>query len=202
MALTFAFSMAASASPAAGKFFKHPATLIFAIIGLIATICILTGNKSLTRKVPENYIILTIGTVCEAAIIASLAAKLTEASVLMAIMATCVSTLGLYIAALYTSTREHMIRNLATGLACAVAVDLFLLFFMLFFMNFHDKTMVFAVSLIVVVISGIFIIFDLVMIIVPSAMDKEDYILAALTLYLDIARLFYHLMVIFGEEKK
>lgn len=72
---------------------------------------------------------------------------------------------------------------------------------MLFFMNYKDPGQVMAVSIIVVIISGIFIIFDLLLIIVPSAIDKEDYIMAALTLYLDIARLFYHLMQIFGEKK-
>ena len=105
MALTFAFSFIASAYAPAGNFFKHPATLIFALIGFIGSVCALAADKSLSRKVPENYILLSIGTCCEAAIIASVAAELTTASVTYAIMATCVSTLGLYAAAVYTSTR-------------------------------------------------------------------------------------------------
>ena len=202
MALTFAFSLLASASPLAGNFFRHPAVLITSLIGLIACICILMGNKELTRKVPQNYIILGAITFCEAALIASVAAKLTEASVLMAIMATCVSTACLYVAALYTSQRENLMRHLVTAVVISCFVDLAMLIFMLFFMNYHDKTMVFAVSLIFCAISGVFIVFDLLLIILPGAIDKEDYILAALNLYLDIARLFLNLLRLLGEEKK
>ena len=85
MAVTFAFSLAASASKPIGLFFKHPAVIIICLIGFIGCVCALIANKQLTRKVPDNYIILGVITICEASLIATAAAELTEASVLMAI---------------------------------------------------------------------------------------------------------------------
>ena len=61
--------------------------------------------------------------------------------------------------------------------------------------------MVFCLGVLMLAISGIFIIFDLLLIIIPGAVDKEDYIMAALNLYLDIARLFYYILILFGEKK-
>lgn len=201
MALTFAFSLAASAFTPVGNFFRHPLTVILCITAFMTSICFLICNKHLTRKVPENYILLGIITVCEASLIATVAAELTETSVLTAIMATSVTTFCLYFAAVFTSTRARMVRNLVYGLIVAFIVDLCLLLFMVLTWNFTDKRLIFTISLLMVVISGIFIIFDLMMIIVPNAVDKEDYILAALNLYLDIARLFLNLLRILGEKK-
>jgi len=87
------------------------------------------------------------------------------------------------------------------GLAMAMVANLVILLIMVFTMNFHDKTLIVCLSMLMVAISGAFIIFDLMLIIIPGAIDKEDYILAALNLYLDIARLFYYILRIFGEKK-
>ena len=56
-------------------------------------------------------------------------------------------------------------------------------------------------SVVLCALSGAFIIFDLVVILIPGAADKEDYILHALSLYLDIVRLFIQLLIILGEKK-
>ena len=136
-----------------------------------------------------------------ACFIASFAANLTELSVVTAIMGCCLSTAGLFVAALYTSTRAHMIRNLTTGLIIAMVLDLVVLLIMLSSMKSQDKTLVFTISLIMCATSGIFIIFDLLYIILPGVADLDDYILASLNLYLDIARLFYYLLVLLGENK-
>ena len=136
-----------------------------------------------------------------ACFIASFAANLTELSVVTAIMGCCLSTAGLFVAALYTSTRAHMIRNLTTGLIIAMVLDLVVLLMMLSTMKSQDKTLVFTISLIMCATSGIFIIFDLLYIILPGVADLDDYILASLNLYLDIARLFYYLLVLLGENK-
>ena len=136
-----------------------------------------------------------------ACFIASFAANLTELSVVTAIMGCCLSTAGLFVAALYTSTRAHIIRNLTTGLIIAMVLDLVVLLIMLSSMKSQDKALVFTISLIMCATSGIFIIFDLLYIILPGVADLDDYILASLNLYLDIARLFYYLLVLLGENK-
>ena len=136
-----------------------------------------------------------------ATFIASFAANFSELSVITAIMGCCLSTAGLFIASLFTSTNAHMVRNLSTGLAIAMLMDLAVLLMMLFTMSFHDKALVFAASMILCATSGIFIIFDLHYVLIPGVADHNDYILAALNLYLDIARLFWYLLVLLGDGK-
>ena len=202
MALTFAFALFASINSSAGSFFKDPRVLILSLIAFIVCACYLLFNKDIRRTVPYNYMLLGTITVCEATIIASVAANITAMSVLVCIMAVCLSTAGLWLAAVYTSTREHLQRNLMTGLAFAMIANIVVLLIMVFTMQFQDKTLVFVLGVIMLAVSGIFILFDLLMIIVPGAVDKEDYILAALNLYLDIARLFYYILILFGEKKQ
>ena len=81
-----------------------------------------------------------------------------------------------------------------------MCVDLAILIFMVFFGGFKDYTQQLVLSLLVCAITGIYIIFDLVVIILPGVADKDDYILYALNLYVDIARLFMHLMIILGKR--
>lgn len=202
MALTFSLALLASAHEPSGKFFKSTPVLTLSLIGYLTGVIWLFCSDTARKVVPQNYILLGVVTVSMATFIASCAANLTEASVLVAIMGCCLSTAGLFAAALFTSTRAHMIRNLSTGLAIAVAMNLIVLLMAMSMGNFHDKTVIFIVSLLMCAASGIFIIFDLLYIIIPGVADHDDYILAALNLYLDIGRMFYYLLLLFGEEKK
>ena len=49
--------------------------------------------------------------------------------------------------------------------------------------------------------AGIYIIIDLIMIMIPGGFDLDDYILAALMLYIDIIRLFFYILIAFGSKK-
>ena len=52
-----------------------------------------------------------------------------------------------------------------------------------------------------IIITGVYIIVDLVYIMVPGALDLDDYILGALMLYLDIMRMFVYILEILGSRK-
>lgn len=58
-----------------------------------------------------------------------------------------------------------------------------------------------AVGIAMIILSGVYIMFALLFVIVPGIEDKDDYILGAMRLYLEIARLFFWLMKILGEKK-
>ena len=64
-----------------------------------------------------------------------------------------------------------------------------------------DKTAVFVISMVMCVIAGGYIMFALFFIIVPGLEDKDDYIMGALRLYIEIARLFFWLMQLLGERR-
>ena len=52
-----------------------------------------------------------------------------------------------------------------------------------------------------VVVGCIYLCFDLLIVIMPGGISHEDYILAALLLYMDIAQLFWNLLILFSKKE-
>ena len=76
MSVTFLLCIMSSAIPAFGKFFKHPATLIFGLVLLIACFCAIAMSKENRRTVPLNYLLLAGATLGESCFLAATAADL------------------------------------------------------------------------------------------------------------------------------
>ena len=136
---------------------------------------------------------------------AAAAADLTSFSVYMAIMATCLAVGGLFVAALYTASsvnRDVLIRNMVTAMITTLFIDLFMVFVTLILYNPKDKEIIIGISLIMIVVTSAYVMFALLFVIVPGIEDKDDYILGALRLYLEIARLFYWMMRLLGERRR
>ena len=153
---------------------------------------------------PKNYILLAGATLGEASFLACVAADLTVFGVFTAILATCIAVGGLFVAALYTAStvnRDVILRNMAAGLVGACVLNLFMLIVIITMYNPADKTAVFAISMVMCVIAGGYIMFALFFIILPGIEDKDDYILGALRLYMEIARLFFWMMKLLAEKK-
>ena len=89
--------------------------------------------------------------------------------------------------------------NLAIGLCVSIVLQLIVSIFVFFF--YGMQAYLIWASCACVLISGIYIIFDLKMILERGATDPEDYIMAALTLYVDLMRLFYHLLILFASRR-
>jgi FtsH-binding integral membrane protein len=51
------------------------------------------------------------------------------------------------------------------------------------------------------VLSGIYVLIDLIYVMIPGAFSMDDYILGALMLYADIVRMFIYILMIFGKSK-
>ena len=165
----------------------------------MTSICSLACNQQLRKTVPANYIWLSIATLCEASFICALSARLEPKSVVIVICAFAVITSGLFVAAMCTPTlqeRPRIYRNLIIGLFISLVLQL--VFSLVFLLFFGIEWWLVGLSALVVIISGVYIIFDLKMILERGETDPEDYIMAALILYFDLMRLFYHLLIIFG----
>merc|ERR1711915_1002492 len=92
----------------------------------------------------------------------------------------------LFVAATYTSTNEFLLKNLITAVVVSLFLNLALCLGIIFFGHPKNKALFAVLTIGICLISGIFIVFDLVVILIPGAADKEDYILHALGLYLDL----------------
>ena len=205
MSFTFLLCVLSSNSKALGTFFKNPLVLILSFILLITCTCYISFGKDARKKVPLNYILLAGATLGESFFLAAVAADLTSFSLYMAIMATCLAVGGLFVAALYTAStvnRDVLIRNMVTAMITTLFIDLFMVFVTLILYNPKDKEIVIGISLIMIVVVSAYIMFAMLFIIVPGIHDKDDYILGALRLYLEIARLFFWMMRLLGERRR
>jgi len=204
MTFTFVLCILASASAGIGSFFKHPMTLVFAVMLLICCACTIFISKEYRTRVPLNYVLLAGATLGEAFFLAAVAADLKEASVFGCIMATCFAVGGLFLASLKTASsmdRERLVSNMVTAMIGTLILHIIVIVVFMFGFGIKDKALVLGISCLMLVISGAYVMFALLFIIVPGLEDKDDYILGALRLYLEIARLFYWMMKILGEKK-
>ena len=151
---------------------------------------------------PANYILLGIATLCEASFICAATARLEPKSVIISMCAFAMITGGLFIAAMCTpalSERPMLYRNLGIALCFALVFQLVTSLLVMLF--FGMKAWLLGLSCLVVLISGVYIIIDLKLILDRGETDPEDYIFSALILYVDLMRLFYHLLMIFGQTR-
>jgi FtsH-binding integral membrane protein len=71
----------------------------------------------------------------------------------------------------------------------------------LFFWGLGNWDMI-ILSVFGVLLSGIYILIDLLKLMTPDVCSYDDYILGALMLYLDMVRMFIYILRIFAEAKK
>jgi len=204
MGVTFLFCVISSLNDKAGAFFKHPLTLILSFILLIFCVCAIAASKKNRRTVPLNYFLLAGATVGETCFLAATAADLKIFSVFAAIAATCLAVAALFVAALYSASsmdRETLLRNMVKAMIVTLILHLIMIVFIVFSFAVKDKALVIGISCGMLVISGAYVMFALLFIIIPGITDKDDYILGALRLYLEIARLFYWILKLLGKKK-
>lgn len=150
------------------------------------------------RKFPTNYLFLFSITLCEAVIVGFVSATYTVSSVLMAAGITSILFVGLTLFAIFTKTDF-------TGFGPYLfAASLGLMVFGIFAIFFHSIQVVYA-SLGAILFS-FYIVFDTQMIVRGRHQSKyqysvDDYVFAALSIYLDIINLFFFLLEIFGSRR-
>lgn len=165
---------------------------------------VLFCDKEIRRSVPGNYIWLSVFTVCEAFFLSCVAADITNASLYGAIFATCISVGALFLGALYAAEnvdREKLIKTMVKWMFIGLIVDLTVILLMIFFVSPKDKALIFVISIVMCAFSGLYVMWALLFVIVPGLESHDDYILGALRLYIEIARLFYWIMRLLGEKK-
>ena len=128
--------------------------MILVFIGNITT-CIMIMCCGFGRKVPINYILLTIFTLCEGYMVASIASQYTPISVGIVAFMTTIMVLGLMVYAKRTKT------DFTAYAAFFFMAGFAFMGFSLFAMLFVSEIMNTFVSLIGVVLFGLYLIFDM-----------------------------------------
>ena len=150
----------------------------------------------LGRVVPINYILLTLFTVCLSTMVAFIAASYEPEAVTAAAIGTFGITIGITVYACTTKSDFTVCGPMLFVLGFA-----FVFICPLFFM-FTDKLRVFW-ALCGVLIFSFYLLFDTQLIMGGKRYEIgiDDYIMAAMILYLDIINIFLQLLKLFGNNR-
>ena len=171
--------------------------LILALVLAIIVEIIILCNKKLARTVPTNYILLGIFTLCEGYIVAAVASLYQPGIVVASALLTAAAVLGLTLYAYFTKSDFTS----GSGILAVLAGTLLMLGILTIF--FHSPVLTTIYCSIAVFFFGIYLVVDTQMIIGEKRyeINEEDYIFAAMVLYIDIIQLFLNILRILGEKR-
>jgi len=171
---------------------------ILAIVITFVCMIVLACCGEVRRKFPTNFIFLGIFTVCEGYLIGSVCAMYEVEEVLMAIGITVFITFGLVVFAMQTKLDF-------TGLSGALLVMLLALFcFGILAMLFQDRILNIVYASLGALLFGFYLVFDVQMMMGGNhkfSISPEEYIFAALNIYLDVINLFMYILAIVGNAR-
>jgi len=179
----------------------HPEMMISAMVITFVAIIVLACCENVRRVAPWNFVILLVFTLCESWMLGSVTAFYDVDAVLMAVGIVAVITIGLTIFALQTKYDF-------TGMGGALLVVLIVLIMFGFIMAITrgggSRTLNIVYASLGALVFGMYLVFDTQLMLGGKhkyAISPEEYIFAALNLYLDIINMFIYIMSIIGNSR-
>ena len=172
--------------------------VVSSVIGFIVSVCLISCSRTLARKVPTNYIILFFVTLAESILSTSASIYYPIEIVVSAIVLTIAASLGIITYAL--KTKRDMT---SCGMALFVFVSqLFFFGFLNLFIRSQFLNLVY--TLLCTVMVGMYLVYDVQLISGKFGIQYsvDDYIFAAMELYIDIIRLFLEILRILSKFQK
>lgn len=194
---TLALALYSSFDDKFGEFCRSEFTLIIATIVIIATLCPLYCSKDIRMSVPANYILLLMFTLGESLLVANLTSYFEPESVIAAIIVFSVATFSLWSISLCIKSMDHFWPGMIISILIAMILQTLTLSFYLT-SNFDAGYVVDGIA--GTIVYSVYVIIDLKIIL--EKVDIDDYILGAITLYLDLIQLFIKILQILGKRKK
>ena len=173
-----------------GFMVRTPGIMWAAICLYISTMYALACYPKVARSVPLNYILLFVFTLSMSWVVAFISSKFSPKIVATAAVLTALMMIGLTAYACLTRTDFTMLGGFLTA---ASFVILGMIFFGIFVTNkFYHA----AISAGIILLMSVYIIYDTQLIVGKNSSKFmiDDYILAALCLYLDIVNLFLNIL--------
>ena len=173
----------------------------FSLITFIVLIVVSIKNPEIYKKVPTNYILLTALTLSFSFLLAEVTCQYTPSSVLFALILTMitVATLTIY---------SMKVDKDLTVVGGTLFVTLALLIFASIFSIFVFIPIVYLIIIVFcLVITSIYLIYDIQLLIGNRdnrrfQFSEDDYIIAAIFIYLDIIRIFEYILALVGKNKE
>lgn len=174
----------------------NPWVLILSSVISICLIYALGCYKQVARSVPLNYVLLTIFTICEALMVASICSRYDSATVMIAAAVTAAAVVGLTIYAFKTNTDFTVLGGVLFAALLILLVASIIAIFV------HNRWLQLVIASLGAVIFSIYIVFDTQLILGKHqyGLSIDDYIWAAMMLYIDIVQLFIYILQILGNK--
>lgn len=191
----------------AKSFVRHNTWLLGLSVAMtLVTICAMTCCKDATRKYPQNYLCLFGFTCFEAVLVGFASAQYTWQSVVFAAAVTVLIFACMTVFAWKTTTDFTGFAPYLFAVLCALSCFGFSLM-ILSLCGVYIAWVAQLYNLIGIVLFTFYIVFDTQMILGEWGGHKiqfgvDDYVFAALNLYLDIVQLFIYLLRMFGERER
>ena len=192
---------AVKVNPELDETFRSPMVNGIAIGLLVISIflqCTLMCCKHIARKTPTNYILLFAFTGCFTFAVCAITAFYPASDVLVAAAMTAGVTVALTIYACTTKTDFTMCGGLFFILGAVLMIIVIFSWIMTFSEFWHP-----IVAGILCIIYGLYLIYDTQLIVGKGQhkLSKDDYIIGALMIYVDIVMMFIELLKIFGSRR-
>lgn len=171
--------------------------IIIPVITIFVTYLILVCKRDVARQVPVNYYLLGAFTFSQAILVAYSCILFEAESVFISAFMTMGTVAGLTVYAWNTNDDFTYLRG---GLAMLISSLIMLVIMCAFFVTGPFTSIL--LPFMFVVIFGMYIVIDMQLILGNKVyeLNDEDYILAALILYIDIISLFLEFLKIFGKR--
>ncbi len=175
---------------------QNPWVLVMSSIASVIILYALGCYRSVARSVPINYILLAVFTLCESLLVAAISSQYDTRTVFIAAVLTAAVVIGLTIYAFNTKTDFTILGGLlfilVLVLAAAGIVSIFI----------RNRWLQLAISIGATILFGIYLIYDTQLILgnQRNALTVDDYIWAAMMLYIDIIQLFIHILRLLGNK--
>jgi len=186
--------------PKFAKLMANPAVLFGALAGFLATYIALVCCD-VDKKVPTNYILLTIFTFCQAIMVGHSVMRVPDGSVVLAaacMTLACTSAIMAYAAC---SKRDFTVCGPSIFMIGNV-IMITGIFIVLFAPKMH-----YMFACVAVILFGFYLLYDTQLIISGTygghrkfQIDEDSYIMATVVLYLDIINIFLYILEIMNQS--
>jgi len=184
---------------------QHTWLLYMSVAVTLVTICAMSCCQGVARKYPLNYVLLFLFTGFEGVMVGFISAAYTWQSVVLAAGITCAIFAIMTLYAWKTKTDftgfgPYLFAALVVLLVFGLVLSLLSMFGVMF------SWLIMLYDACGVLLFTFYIVFDTQMLIGEWGGHKmqfgvDDYVFAALNLYLDIINLFLHILSLFGERR-
>jgi len=182
------------------KEFTRKSPYLYWIAFAVTIVCLIgmACCESVRRSFPTNFIFLGIFTAAEGFMLGTLSARFSVDAIMIAIGITAGVTLGLTVFAFQTKIDF----TACGGCLCALLMVLIMMGFFFAFMPSNKYTMI-GYGTAGALVFSLYIIYDTQLMMGGKhkyALDPEEYIFAALNIYLDVVNLFLYILMLVGAS--